>query len=76
MTTIRIGPRTCTRTSPRETGGTWSASTSLYLGPLKATNGSFNYEIPAAADLASSKSVVAWCRAFSVLTTWADLEAP
>ena len=57
----------------RETGGRWSEATSLYLGPLKATNGSFNYEIPASADLALYKSVVVWCRAFSVLVTWADL---
>lgn len=57
----------------RETGGKWSEATSLYLGPLKATNGSFNYEIPASADLGAYKSVVVWCRAFSVLVTWADL---
>jgi hypothetical protein len=57
----------------RETGGKWSESTSLYLGPLKATNGSFNYEVPPAADLAAYRSVVVWCRAFSVLITWADL---
>ncbi|HEV8469449.1 MAG TPA: DM13 domain-containing protein [Candidatus Limnocylindria bacterium] len=57
----------------RETGGKWAEATSLYLGALKATNGSFNYELPAAVDLASYKSVVVWCRAFSVLITWADL---
>lgn len=59
----------------RETGGTWSASTSLYLGALKATNGSFNYEIPAGIELAQYRSVVVWCRQFSVLITWADLAA-
>jgi hypothetical protein len=57
----------------RETGGKWSEATSLYLGPLKATNGSFNYDVPATAEVASYKSVVVWCRAFSVLITWADL---
>ena len=57
----------------RETGGKWTDSTSLYLGPLKATNGSFNYDIPAGTDLAPYKSVVVWCRAFAVLITWADL---
>lgn len=57
----------------RETGGTWMESTSLYLGGLKATNGSFNYDVPATADLAAYRSVVVWCRAFSVLITWADL---
>lgn len=59
----------------RETGGAWSEATSLYLGPLKATNGSFHYELSSTADLASYKSVVVWCRAFHVLITWADLRA-
>src|SRR5437762_9457935 len=58
----------------RETGGKWTESTSLYLGALKATNGSFNYDIPANTDLAPYKSVVVWCRAFAVLVTWADLK--
>jgi hypothetical protein len=57
----------------RETGGKWAEATSLYLGALKATNGSFNYELPAAVDVASYGSVVVWCRAFRVLITWADL---
>ena len=57
----------------RETGGKWAETTSLYLGPLKATNGSFNYELPAGTDVAPYKSVVVWCRAFRVLITWADL---
>jgi hypothetical protein len=58
----------------RETGGKWDEGTSVYLGALKATNGSFNYEIPiSAADLTSYRSVVVWCRAFRVLITWADL---
>ncbi|MBI3522473.1 MAG: DM13 domain-containing protein [Chloroflexi bacterium] len=59
----------------RETGGKWTESTSLYLGALKATNGSFNYEIPAGMDVSTYKSVVVWCRNFSVLITWADLRA-
>jgi Electron transfer DM13 len=57
----------------RATGGQWAESTSLYLGPLKATNGSFNYEIPDTADVESYQSVVVWCRAFHVLISWADL---
>jgi hypothetical protein len=60
----------------RETGGKWSEATSLYLGALKATNGSFNYEVPGAADVAGYQSVVVWCRAFRVLITWADLAGP
>jgi len=57
----------------RETGGKWTEATSLYLGPLTATNGSFNYAVPAGADLSLFRSVVVWCRQFSVLVTWADL---
>lgn len=57
----------------QESGGKWTDSTSLYLGALKATNGSFNYDIPASADLSVYKSVVVWCRAFTTLITWADL---
>lgn len=60
----------------RDTGGRWAEATSVYLGALKATNGSFNYEIPAGTDLAPIRSVVVWCRAFSVLVTWADLDSP
>ncbi len=56
-----------------ETGGRWTEATSLYLGPLKATNGSFNYPLAAGADVSRYKSVVVWCRQFSVLITWADL---
>jgi len=59
----------------RETGGRWDEGTSLYLGALKATNGSFNYELPPTTDEASYQSVVVWCRAFRVLITWADLMA-
>ena len=58
-----------------ESAGRWTQETSLYRGPLKATNGSFNYELPATADVASYQSVVVWCRAFRMLITWADLQA-
>ena len=57
----------------RDTGGKWSEATSVYLGPLRATNGSFNYTVPPAADLSLARSVVVWCRQFSVLVTWGDL---
>jgi len=58
----------------RDTGGRYVEANTVYLGPLKATNGSFNYEIPASADVAQYKSVVVWCRAFATLITWADLQ--
>ncbi len=56
-----------------ETGGKWTEATSLYLGALKATNGSFNYAIPVGTDVPKYRSVVVWCRQFAVLITWADL---
>ena len=43
------------------------------LGKLKATNGSFNYPIPAGTDLGSVRSVVVWCRQFTVTITYAAL---
>lgn len=43
------------------------------LGKLKATSGSFNYPIPASVDLATVRSVVVWCRQFSVTVTYATL---
>lgn len=57
----------------KDTGGRYVEANSVYLGPLKATNGSFNYEIPASVDVAQYRSVVVWCRAFTTLITWADL---
>jgi hypothetical protein len=57
----------------RGMGGAYDGGRDLYLGALKATNGSFNYELPAGATVADYKSVVVWCRAFTVLFTWADL---
>lgn len=44
------------------------------LGPLKATSGSFNYEIPAGVDLAAVKSVVSWCLQFKTTVTYAVLQ--
>src|SRR5712691_2463593 len=43
------------------------------LGKLKATNGSFNYPIPASVDLAAVRSLVIWCRQFNVSITYATL---
>jgi len=57
----------------RGMGGAYDGNRDLYLGALKATNGSFNYELPAGTPLGDYKSVVVWCRAFTVLFTWADL---
>ena len=57
----------------KDTGGRYVEANTVYLGPLKATNGSFNYEVPAAVDLGQFNSVVVWCRAFTTLITWADV---
>jgi hypothetical protein len=45
----------------------------LNLGALKATDGAFNYEIPAGIDMTGIKSVGVWCRQFSVLFAHAPL---
>lgn len=60
----------------RGAGGAYDGARDLYLGTLKATNGTFTYELPAGTRVEDYKSVVVWCRAFAVLFTWADLKAP
>jgi len=60
----------------RGMGGAYDGARDLYLGGLKATNGTFTYELPSGTSPADYKSVVVWCRAFAVLFTWADLKAP
>lgn len=47
---------------------------SLTLGGLKATDGSFNYEIPDGTDLSQYKSAVVWCRSAKVTFAYATLE--
>lgn len=59
----------------RGTGGQYDEARDVYLGALKATNGSFTYELPTSTNLADYRSVVVWCRNFRVLFTWADLKA-
>lgn len=44
------------------------------LGELKATDGTFSYEIPAEISADDIASAVVWCRAFSVLFATATLE--
>jgi hypothetical protein len=52
-----------------------SASDFVDIGKLKANNGNQNYEIPDGTDLAKYKTVVIWCKAFSVLFGSAELRA-
>jgi hypothetical protein len=57
----------------RDSGGRYVEANSVYLGPLKATNGSFHYELGPSVAVAEYRSVIVWCRNFSTLFTWADL---
>jgi hypothetical protein len=50
-------------------------SEALNLGKLKATDGAFNYEIPASLDVSKIKSAVVWCKQFATLFTHASLMA-
>jgi hypothetical protein len=43
------------------------------LGPLKATEGNINYDIPAGTDLEKYHFALTWCEDFSVLFNSADL---
>src|SRR3989344_105838 len=42
------------------------------LGPIRATEGSVNYLIPAGTDLGKYKNAMIWCRAFGVLFSYAQ----
>lgn len=44
------------------------------LGELKATDGAFNYEVPAGTDVSSLRYAMVWCDRFSVLFATAALE--
>lgn len=46
----------------------------LDLGGLKATDGTFNYEVPDGADLAAFKSVTIFCKSFPTVFAVATLE--
>ncbi len=67
---VRNGPDLYVMLSPTADGYRDGA---LELGRLRATDGSFNYDIPAGADLAAFKSAVIWCKQFAVLFATAAL---
>jgi hypothetical protein len=50
-------------------------SDSLELGRLKATDGSFNYRLPAGTDPAEFASALIWCKQFAHLFAVAPLVA-
>ena len=67
---VRNGPDLFVYLSPSADG---NADGSINLGGLKATDGAFNYEVPAGTDAARFKSAIVWCRQFSVLFATAPL---
>ncbi len=70
---VRNGPDLYVYLSPSPDG---YADGALELGPLKATDGSFNYEIPAGTDISPYRSAVVWCKPFEVLFAHAPLAPP
>ena len=70
---VRNGPDLYVYLSRDESGR--RVEEALNLGRLKATDGAFNYEIPAGVDLTGVKSVVVWCKQFSTLFAVAPLMA-
>jgi hypothetical protein len=67
---VRNGPDLYVYLSPDADGYTKEA---LELGKLKATDGAFNYDIPAGTDLSKVRSVIVWCKQFSHLFAVAPL---
>lgn len=69
---VRNGPDLFVYLSPSEDGGFDGA---VNLGGLKATDGTFNYDIPPEVDVSQFNSAIVWCRQFSVLFAVAPLAA-
>ena len=68
---VRNGPDLYVYLSPDPAG---YADGVLELGTLKATDGSFGYELPDGADPTKFASAVIWCKQFSVLFAVAPFE--
>jgi hypothetical protein len=68
---VRNGPDLFVYVSPDAAG---YADGAIELGALKATDGAFEYALPSAVDPSEVRSVVVWCRAFSVQFAVAALE--
>jgi hypothetical protein len=67
---VRNGPDLYVYLSPSRDG---YAGGAIELGPLKADRGNQNYAVPANADVTAARSVVIWCKQFSVLFATAPL---
>ena len=52
----------------------FSGDSATNLGPLKATDGNFNYGVPPTSDLGKYQSVIIWCKQFKVTFAIATLE--
>lgn len=65
---VRNGPDLYVYLSPDPDGYTDDA---LEVGLLKATDGSFGYDLPAGVDPARFQSALIWCKQFSHLFAWA-----
>jgi hypothetical protein len=68
---VRNGPDLYVYLSTHE--GARRVDQMLNLGRLKATDGAFNYDIPAGVDLSTIRSVIVWCKQFGVLFAEAPL---
>lgn len=68
---VQNGPDLFVYVSPDPDGWTEEA---INLGDLKATDGTFSYQIPAGVDASDIASAVVWCKAFGVLFATAELE--
>lgn len=68
---VQNGPDLFVYVSPDPDGWTPDA---VNLGDLKATDGTFSYEIPAEVSADDIASAVVWCKAFGVLFASATLE--
>ena len=69
---VRNGPDLYVYLSPEAAG---YADGALELGTLKATDGSFGYDLPPDTDPADYTSAVIWCKQFAVLFAVAPLAA-
>lgn len=68
---VRNGPDLFVYLSPKANG---YAKGAVELGKLKADKGNQNYGVPPGVDPTSAKSVVIWCKQFSVLFATAPLD--
>ena len=69
---VRNGPDLFVLLSPSSDG---YHEDSLELGRLKATDGSFGYDLPAGSDPSTFRSALIWCKQFSHLFALAPLSS-